>query len=229
MGTRQEHETAVLPKPAEDESKDKYIESVAARLRSSPPPPLDVRRQLKLQEKKQPKAKAQKPGCKAKAKAKCKGKAKAAAKASAERKKVANKLPECASAGSDASLGASESDRLSSRVSKLEGDLEALKAIHALDIANILGEGKMSCTVLVALDGRVGVGRKEAFFRVNVNLAKRSFWIYGGEDAAGFTMPKRNHSWATTSPAEAWQSALDVMKPWFNSGEPKTKKAKKSK
>ena len=107
--------------------------------------------------------------------------------------------------------------------------MEALKAIEALCIENVLGVGKMSCAVLVALDGRIGVQKSEAFFRVNVNLAKRSYWIYGGEDAMGFTFPKRNFSWATTSPAEAWQSVLDATQPFFTSEPHEPKKAKKCK
>ena len=224
MGTRKEHEAPVLPKPAEDDTKDKYIAAVANRLRSKPPPPLDVRRQLKLQEKNKPKAKA-KAKVKAKAKAKAKPKAKAAASTSAELKKAAKESSEHASAGSTTGSAV----RLSSRASKLEEDLEALKAIEALCVENVLGEGKMSCTILVALDGRIGVQRSEAFFRVNVNLAKRSYWIYGGEDALGFTFPKRNFRWATTSPAEAWQSVLDAMQPCFTSEPPEPKKAKKGK
>lgn len=107
-----------------------------------------------------------------------------------------------------------------------ELDLAALREIAELDIDSHLAMGKKSCTILFGVDGQKTSVKGECCFNVCVNLAKRSFWIYGGTEADGNAPSKRNHGWATTCPRDAWQEAYAAMSEHFNKDAPAKKKAR---
>lgn len=111
-----------------------------------------------------------------------------------------------------------------------DADLAALREIAEFEVDKYLIDGKKSCTILFGATGQCTSVKKECLFNVCVNFTKRSFYIYGGTEAAGNAPSKRNHSWSKTSPSAAWQDAYAVMSEHFHTClTPPTKKQKGNK